>query len=168
MTIEVDKYIVEVDRGEAPEQYTAPPNAKYYPIKSDGDLVISILPEKYILMDDQSRYTLLHLRRHLKEDHYNKKIKKSDIDKLDINIMKLYFFFEHKKAIRPIYVRQKVPIANPSQNDPSKPTVHALGAPAISKYPILTDYYYQVIDGSVIHALSMFFGYKYIPVSIKI
>ena len=158
MTTEADLYTIEVERGPAPELYKAPRNAVFYPIKTDN-VNVKILPEKYLLLEDDTKYYLAHLRKQLNVKYYNKdtKTKSDDIEKLNLHIRQLYHCFDQKKSAEPITVRQKLHIASPSQHDPTKPTVRGLGAPVISKYPILTDYYYQIIDGSMLHALAIFF-----------
>ena len=159
---------MELERDPPPELYQAPANATHYQISSDKG--VRLLPIHNVILDDKIVSEFMNLRRKIGMDFY-----KSDPEinmnlsiPIPTSMKNLFNDFVQKQPLEPVVVRAQYVISNPSPSGHLKGDHSGLGAPMITKYPILDDYMYQVIDGHQKVSLSLFFNYRYLPVIIRV
>lgn len=153
----------EVARTEPP----IPSDATYYqalPVDDD----IHVLSIDSLIINDNVKIAYNQLKNTFGSQQYNANdIRKEAITQLDPKLRELFDLFKSNKPILPIEVRTLVSISNPSPNYPDVPSQVGIGAPMV-QYEISTDYLYQLINGEKRVALSIFFGYNYIPVVTRV
>ena len=142
------------------EVYRVPRHARYY--KTHGTApTVAIIPIRNLIIDDRAKIALIQLKRALGTA---KQVSPSKLSGLRSGLRQLVSQLIAKRPIDPVIVRPSIFIDNPSPNDPTMPSIVGLGAPLITVYPIVTSYLYQIVAGHDQVALSMFFGYDYIPI----
>ena len=153
----------------APTEYQPARTARYYPVKKSVRDV-RIIPLSNVLLDsDLMAIILRQLNKVFNNKKYDKSQNKStNVNQLNPHLKKLYQNFLLKKVMDPVIVRQINVINDPSPNDPTLPSVVALGAPMVNLFPIDSTYIYQVISGDELVAFSYYFGYDHIPAMIRI
>ncbi len=148
------------------EEYRVPKTGTYYrPFNLIGT---HILPIRNIILNDEIKIILNDIKNIFASlNNLNQSNKKKPLANKDNELLNLFTQFSENKLIKPITVRQTIPINNPSPSDPLIPSILGFGAPLITYHPISTDYFYKVIHGYNEIAMSLYFKYDNIPVVVQ-
>lgn len=144
------------------EEYTPKIESHYKVIYNDN---IIFIPFKNLLLNRKIEKILQHIRNVTHSNQYDKKIKKDVVMKLGGSLSGLFIKFVQGKPIKPTTVTVEYVVNPPSPIDPTRLSVMGTESP----YPIQlrnNDYVYSPSNNYEEIALSIYFGYKYIP-SIK-
>lgn len=166
--MEQEFYNIEYEVESAPTLYEAPTSATHYRTRLDI-IGLQVLPISHLLLDRKTRLTLKTLRKVFRNNHYDFSSTSTSTleDELDIDLQILLNLFKNNEIMDPVVVRSHVTINNPKPENPLFPDVFGFGAATNNDYPILTNFFYQIIEGSDRVALSIFFGYDFIPIIVR-
>lgn len=147
------------------EEYN-PIRPRYYNIKKNKQEV-NLLPITNLVISYDIEFIVDELRQQLKSQYFDLSTITSDkIIRLRPKLRNLLIKFMKNEPIEPIRVIQELNINEPSLLNPDRPSVLGLET-ALLQHPLrYVDHIYRPIEGDDRIAMSIFFKYDHIPITI--
>lgn len=130
----------------------------------------TLIPVKNLRIDNSIRLDLMILQDILHLDHYDPiKINRKDImnlKRINEHLFSLFVKFLQGLEIESVSVMPELALNDPSPFNNSRASVIGLETDQLPQELSNQEYYYTVINSEEAVALSLYFGYNYIPVYI--